>query len=229
MAYLNTKDYIGKYRVKAHYDLESNDFPRDAEGNIDKSFDDFYIDCHGKIQVYHKGGQTLTAYIPAKGKGRNVLRAIYINKTNCDEENLPSIEEISDYLLKEKSNKILSIVENDEELEFDFNSKDIEYFMKFLKPKTGGVNVKPLSEKNLEWIKYEIPEEDNKRYKQAIEEVPVSQINSIYSEFAKKNKIDLNAERKRARLKNKDYIHSLGLWNKLIKFIDEYKKSLPQI
>ena len=35
--------YKNKYRVKAHYDLSTNDFVRDADGELDDSFGDFYL------------------------------------------------------------------------------------------------------------------------------------------------------------------------------------------
>ena len=37
--------YTGKYRVLADYDVDINDFPRNAEGTIEESFDDLYIPC----------------------------------------------------------------------------------------------------------------------------------------------------------------------------------------
>ena len=33
--------YVGTYRVKADYDLDTNDYPRDIDGNLDDSFGDF--------------------------------------------------------------------------------------------------------------------------------------------------------------------------------------------
>ena len=42
------RKYVGKYRVKSDYDLETNDFPRLENGNLDPSFDDLYIDCANK-------------------------------------------------------------------------------------------------------------------------------------------------------------------------------------
>jgi len=37
--------YVGTYRVKSYYDLDTLDFPRDAYGNINPTFDDLYIKC----------------------------------------------------------------------------------------------------------------------------------------------------------------------------------------
>ena len=41
--YRYLEKFIGTYRVMAEYDLQTNDFPRDEEGNIDKSFEDLYM------------------------------------------------------------------------------------------------------------------------------------------------------------------------------------------
>ena len=41
--YLQNKKVFQKYRVVTEYDKNTNDFPRDDNGNIDKSFEDIYI------------------------------------------------------------------------------------------------------------------------------------------------------------------------------------------
>ena len=52
--YSYLEKFIGTYRVMAEYDLQTNDFPRDEEGNIDKSFEDLYIPCsRGKSVIKH--------------------------------------------------------------------------------------------------------------------------------------------------------------------------------
>ena len=52
--YRYLEKFIGTYRVMAEYDLQTNDFPRDEEGNIDKSFEDLYIPCsRGKSVIKH--------------------------------------------------------------------------------------------------------------------------------------------------------------------------------
>ena len=66
--------YKGKYRVKAHIDHSTNDFPRDIYGNIDT--DDLYIQCAYGNQIYHYGHSTLVAYIPSVGRGHNILKAL---------------------------------------------------------------------------------------------------------------------------------------------------------
>lgn len=53
------KKYKGQFRVKANYDLSTNDFPRDELGNIDSSFDDFYIPCASGGKIRHYGQNVL--------------------------------------------------------------------------------------------------------------------------------------------------------------------------
>lgn len=66
--------YKGKYRLKAHIDQNTNDFPRDIHGHIDS--DDIYIDCAMGNQITHYGHGILVAYIPSIGRGHNILKAI---------------------------------------------------------------------------------------------------------------------------------------------------------
>ena len=66
--------YKGKYRLKAHICQNTNDFPRDENGNLDT--DDVYIKCANNCQIYHYGKSTLVAYIPSLGRGHNILFAM---------------------------------------------------------------------------------------------------------------------------------------------------------
>ena len=72
--------YVGTYRVKAHYDLDTNDYPRDEDGNLDQSFGDFYIECQYNTEIKHGYGAELSAYIPTLKRGKNALRKIYSDK-----------------------------------------------------------------------------------------------------------------------------------------------------
>jgi hypothetical protein len=51
--------YKNKYRVKAHYDLSTNDFIRDSEGNLDNDFADFYLSGRSGIEIKHGYGSEL--------------------------------------------------------------------------------------------------------------------------------------------------------------------------
>ena len=127
--------YKGIYRLMAHIDQNTNDFPRDERGNIDS--DDVYIKCAYGNQIYHYGRSTLMAYIPSLGRGHNILLAL--GKELCDIEDRIPYEEL--YSLLEQQGKIWDIVENDKEIEFKFYAKDIELIAKYLRPQTGGANI----------------------------------------------------------------------------------------
>ena len=54
------RHYTGIYRVKAHYDLETLDFPRDEAGGVDSENDEQYIPC--------KRGEIRHTYRNTRGK-----------------------------------------------------------------------------------------------------------------------------------------------------------------
>ena len=74
------RKYCGQFRVKADIDQTTNDFPRDEQGNIDSSFDDFYIPCASGSKIRHYGQKTLLYYCTSIGKFRNILKKIYEDK-----------------------------------------------------------------------------------------------------------------------------------------------------
>ena len=96
-----TENYKGKYRIKANYDLRTNQFPRKLNGNLEDV--DCYIDCQKGIRIHHFGHSTLEVYIPSLQQGRNVLRFIYrdyINKSNTNTN-------ISEYDVERKDGNII--------------------------------------------------------------------------------------------------------------------------
>lgn len=93
--FLQRKEYFGKYRVVAAYNMDTNDFPRTDTGMLDPSFDDLYIKCSFGNQIYyygkgkHRGEYTLVAYIPSLMRGHNIIKAI----REIDEDIIYYIEE----------------------------------------------------------------------------------------------------------------------------------------
>lgn len=218
--------YKGIYRLMAHIDQNTNDFPRDERGNIDS--DDVYIKCAYGNQIYHYGRSTLMAYIPSTGRGHNILLALA--KELCGVKERIPYEEL--YLLLEQYGKIWDIVENDKEIEFKFYAKDIELIAKYLKPQTGGANISPFSSRNLSKRKYDIGSTDLQEYKEIINKIPKGNIliiknltSQFLSDILKKDKayrrVDVNADMKKKMLKGKEYIHYIGKWNEYIKFLKE--------
>jgi len=157
-----------------------------------------YGNTESKVRSIDK--HTLVAYIPSLGRGHNIVKELTKNNINFYTE------------------------DNDEEVFIYFSPSDIALVATLVKAKVAGATIKPFSEKNLQWNDYTIPEELDNKYKQAIQGMPIAKIGRVYNEFAELNKIDLDRKRKFARLKVKDYIHSIGKFNQLIKFIEQTKE-----
>lgn len=218
------KHYVGKYRVKAYYDLQTLDFPRDENGAIDESFDDQYIPCKkGEIRHTYKnkrGGAIFEWYCYGTIQGRNVYKEI--------KEKFPDI-----YL------------EVDEELDKDglpdfykdcviyFDEEDFDKIAEVVTPSTYGANIRPYSPKNLPKIPYIIPEKDNKKYidikedfqKRGFEPIQLAiltrRVNKIFTEKYGKKLGEIRTN----RLKYKELVHSKGLWDE---YIELFKKEVEE-
>lgn len=217
--------YKGIYRLKANIDKSTNDYPRDENGNLDT--DDIFIKCMYRNQIYHYGRSILVAYIPSIGRGHNILRGIAREILNI-EEKLP-YETL--YQLLEKDKTIYDIMENDEEIEFKFNSKNIELISKYLKPQTSGSGISPFSSKNLPKVEYNaISDVQMREYKDITDLVSkdnlllISQITNRFltdilaNKKAYKSK-NIKSDMKEKMLKGKNYIHSEGYWDEYIEYL----------
>lgn len=223
--------YKGIYRIKANIDESTNDFPRDENGNIDT--DDLYIKCANGSQIYHYGHSTLVAYIPSIGRGHNILKAI-------GQALLPDIKQYEktpyDYaglytaLTKEKT--IWDIMENDSEIEFKFKANSLDFIAKYLKPSTYGADISPFSTRNLPKISYTIPDDDLNEYKKITEQIAKEDklilshlTRDFMSKILSKNKlyksISMKVDMRKKMISGKEYIHSMGYWDKYLKFLKE--------
>ena len=223
--------YKGKYRIKPNLDLELNDIPRDENGCIDSSYEDIYIKCANGAQIYHYGHTILYGYIPSIGRGHNILIAIAKELKLIEEDsNFRDYEALYSMLNKDKT--VFDIVENDEEIEFKFNAKNIELIAKYLKPQTSGADISPFSSRNLPKASYLIPREDLEEYSKIISSVPQSDkllIGHITKQFMadilSKDKlyrtISMKADMRKKCLRNKEYIHSMGKWNDYIDYLEK--------
>lgn len=217
--------YKGTYRVLPELDINTNDFPRDSNGNIENSCG-LYITCQGgaKIYDYGKDGKymQLCAYIPSRTRGRNItkkLDGIGVKYSNYDE--------------------------TDEEVTFLFPSTEIDKIAKMLKAKTSGANISPFSNKNLPKNTVEIPTEQMQEYKKVtsrlnkgdtlvIKNINSSFMNDILAkklrEKGKRKPFDFKSDQKTLGLSRdtKGYIFVKGLWNEYLEYlaakIDEHLK-----
>lgn len=239
--------YKGVYRLRTPYCEKTKQFPREYDGQFADA--DVYIDCANNVQIHHFGRGVLEAYIPSLQSGRTMLKFIYrdlINKNNT-ETNISEYEVtrngetvqvkketitiLDEEVFKndiEKSNLIINIVETDEEVIFKFHAKHMEQLEKYLKPKTSGADISPFSSRNLPKTKYTIPDEDLNAYKEIVSKIPKNELISLVhitkkflETYAKKNLkgIDIKADMALKGLKGKDYIHSIGAWDKYIEYL----------
>lgn len=242
------RKFVGTYRVKADYDLSTNDFPRTETGALDPSFDDLYIDCKNNIKIRHGVGRILSCYIPSKGRGVNILRQIYQDHSKNKElpKETASTQKYSENLCsKLASEDILDTAEVlDGEVYFTFNVGMIDYIAELVGAKTNGKTISPFSSKNLPREPYKIPEEDMKIYKKSIENFPKKTmvvkgeeraivdgllIKSLNKEFdgilakLQGENFDVDQDRKLKALKSKEYYHSFGsdIWQKYCDFLKE--------
>lgn len=209
--------YKGTYRVKPELDMNTHDIPRDANGDIADGWDDLYIDCRYGNKIYMYGHDVnkraiLTAYIPSIGRGRNIKKAL-------DEANI----HYDNY------------IETDEEVLFNFKSKDVSVIADLLKAKTAGADISPFSIKNLPTNKnVEIPLEEIERYKEIVSAVKQNDlllIHKITNEFLdskvqkKYKKYDKNFDIRKDIRKNmlarqvKEYIFLKEMWEEYLKYL----------
>lgn len=206
--------YKGVYRLKAPYDLSTNQFPRKLDGTYEDI--DIYISCQHDMKVFYYGRNTLQAYIPSLIRGHNIIKAI--NE-------------------KFGQDKIFDVEDTDSEVLFKFKTKDADDVIPLLKPKTSGANISPFSSKNLPKNKdYKIPYEDLLKYKSIVAKIPKEHILDIThttnkflkSLVTKRNTWEnIKADMSMKGLKGKEYIHSIGKWEDYIKYLqkglkDEY-------
>lgn len=211
--------YKGIYRILPVIDQETNDFPRDSNGNIEEDLE-IYITCQNgnKIEYYglNESRRTiLLAYIPSLKRGRNIKKAL-------DEQGID----------------ILYYDESDEEVLFHFNATDIEVVATLMKVKTSGANISPYSKKNLPKAKVEIPEDDMSAYKAISDKVDKNDkllIHRITTEFldevlAKKLRpknakkpYDYKTEMKKLKLArdSKGYIWTKGFWGEYLEYLEK--------
>ena len=218
--------YKGKYRVLAEYDSDTNDFPRNEQGNIDEDFNDFYIPGKKNVRIVHASGNILGCYVFSATLGRNILANIYEVELN---QTAPSkAEKIAKLLID--NNIIEEFTPYDGEILFTFKTKHLDDWANIFKLKKSGANISPLSPKNLPKSDYVINSKDEKEYNKlfnGLEKTQKMQIAkrataTITSKFTKKQK----EEMRKLCMKPKQYIHYIGKWDKLL---DEIRKEIKNV
>ena len=188
------------YRVLCPIDKNTNDYPREINDSYADT--DLYIKCANKVQIFHYGGNVLQAYIPSIGRGHNILKAVD-----------PSV--------------VFDVEETDEEVLFKFKAMDMDKLVPYLKPTTLGAGISPYSSKNRPKTAYSIPDEDLNVYTEIVAKIPSENrlmIGHMTQNFyktkykSKKGYEAFKQDFKTSGMKNREYIHSRGLWTDYIKY-----------
>ena len=229
MSYYLSK-YVGKYRLKSVIDENTNDFPRDFNGHIEQN--DVYIKCNNNIKITYYGRGILQCYVPSLGRGHNILKSISKEVglvLESYEKNPFDYEQLYKDLIE---TKIISYIsETDEEIIWRFKDKDLEFMFKFITPSAYGASISPFSPKNLQKKQYEIPKEDSNKYKEILNSLgkenrlviariaPTFIKEYVPKKYRKYRNKNMEIEMRKAQLKGKEFIHSIGLWDEYIAYL----------
>ena len=210
--------YKGKYRVKAHYDLQTKDFIRDDEGNLDPDFGDFYLSGRSGIEVKHGTGSELACYIPKLQLGNNILKAYYdsVIGNRGDKSVDRIVRELKDggYV---NDVDILSA-----EIFFTFDADHLDTLAPIIKLKTSGASISPFSTRNLPKAPYTIPKADMDKYKKAKDGLSGLEIARLNEQFIAENfDSDFKTDLRREMLKPIQYFHKKKKWEDYCQFIKE--------
>lgn len=214
--------YKGKYRVFPHLDLDTLDFPRDSNNEIDNSYADMFLKAKSGIEIKHGYGSELALYSPRTGVAYNVLKDYYKQVVGKESN---SYYQAAQKLIE--SGYINNIDFMDGEVMFTFDAKYLDILHKIIKIRTAGANISPFSAKNLPKQKYVIPDTDMNQYKKAkegIEPLTISRLNSI---FGKENfGINYNIKLRKSHLKAIHFFHKNNLWQKYCEYLIEAHRNL---
>lgn len=216
------KRYVRTYRVKAHYDLETNDFPRDYNGDIDSNFDDYYISCKNGGEIKHISYTSNLMYYNEKITViYKILKGLIAHELGVE---VTSRTDVEKHMSKLKL--IYNIDLMDSEGSFEFKADNLPELTEFLNPYTNGKNIPPLSPRNLPKATYEIPSGDLNKYKKLINSISdeavikIQVISKINGSFKKDVLGDgYLKEQRRAALGFREFIHKKGLWDEYLDYI----------
>lgn len=189
--------YVGTYRVKAEYDETLGDFPHD------ENFEDLYIPCQkGVIKHTYLGKDILAlCFYDKASQAKHVYQAL--------SEKYPKLE--------------LEFEDDGADAFIYFNARNIKKVATICKPRTSGAGINPFSVKNLPKQEYMIPAKDLDEINRLVEGLTRIEklhfLKSTYSDFYKQS--GLVRKRKKSRLGNREFIHSVGMWDKYLKFVSK--------
>lgn len=202
--------YVGTYRVIAEYDTITHDFPKDKNGKIDSTFEDWYISC-GKGKIKHTSDDS-----------RLVL---------FFEEKARTAKNLFDKMRKENPNLNLEYDDQGIDAYIYFNSKDIKKIDKYVHIRTAGKSIKPYSKKNLPVEKIKISDSAIEELREASAAIPknlkmavMKKVNKAFLEEISNKKSNHVELQKIENLPIKEYIYKLGKWNDYTLFVKKHAK-----
>ena len=243
--------YKGKYTLKCEYDQEKIEFNRKLNGTYEDVDVYVQCANHCKIFYYGNRGtlQFYSPSIPRGNNIIREIYGRFINPKNTEitknELNIikngqtihtvrtyysPIDEELCQNDLAANNHIIFDIEVTDKEVLFKFKHKDMETLEEILKPCTIACNRSPFSNKNLPKSDYAIPDEDLEEYANIVRDIPKEDLiqlvhisNRFINGMAKNQKqVDaLKEEKKKLRMKPKEFIHYKGKWNEYLEYIKE--------
>lgn len=197
--------YVGKYRVMAEYDRQTNDWIRDEYGNYSKEFNDFYIPLqrkYGKILYYDK--DILIIDIESVRKGLDILRKM--------ENDIPNFKKM-----------IQKKVETDEEILIYIKDKDLEIFVPYINPSYYGAKIEPFDTKNLPKM-VKIPKSQLKKVNLLQQEVG-QKGGYKWADLTRQfilNNLNMNAKQiKDSKMSYYGIIYENKLWEKYLDFLQK--------
>lgn len=227
------KHYLGKYRVKARYDLDTLDFPRTETGGVEDEYDEQYIPC--------KRGEIRHTYRNTRGKDilawycDNIRTGVAVY--NELKEKFPDVDWEIDEDLGIGKDDIYCNLGRKKDVIIYFEASEIDKVASIVDASTRGASIRPYSIKNLPKMPYIIPEKELKDYIKITEKfkgenpLELAQIiRKANKEFAlecdkdNKDKVPFVTKQYNSKLKFKEYVHSVGLWDKYLEFLKQYKE-----
>lgn len=199
--------YVGTYRVKAEYDQITKDFPRAEDGSIDNSFEDLYIPCAKGAVVKHTyiGDDILACYFYNKIKTA-------LNTWECINKQYPGLD--------------IEFEDDTPDGVIYFHAKDFKKLATIIKPQTSGKGINPFSKKNLPKSDYTIPNKDLNRLTKLTQNLSRAEslqffrrVNSDFLTDISTSKKNYQYKFKSCNMTAREYIHSIGFWDKYIEYV----------
>lgn len=204
--------FKGTYRIRAELDSITKEFIKEDE------FADFYIKAkNGKLK--HGIQDELVYYGDSKQVSANILKAVYkkLSGKEWDKKDDGYYTNLCAELIRYGDIVDAELLDNEGIL--IFKSSLLKEIKSILKLETNGKNIAPFSVKNLPSRKTQIKlnEEWELKYKDAIKDFKLPDINKMNKDFLNKNNIE-NPN----KLKIKELVEELDIWDSYIEFIKDW-------